>query len=103
MSIITSKGIAAVKAPINQLVLKEPKNIILVTDPDYSDVIFFFFFGCETLNPFPQGSVPTSNQRFIRRLLPELHHGTGQVPGVCNAVVGVTAFRVPGIATTLPW
>lgn len=36
-------------------------------------------------------------------LLPELHHGTGEVSGVCDAVVGVAAVCVPGIATTLPW
>lgn len=36
-------------------------------------------------------------------LLPELHHSTGEVPGVCDGVVGVAAVCVPGIATSLPW
>lgn len=36
-------------------------------------------------------------------LLPELHHGAGEVPGVWDAVVGVAAVCVPGIATSLPW
>lgn len=36
-------------------------------------------------------------------LLPELHHSTGEVSGVCDAVVSIAAICVPGIATRLPW
>lgn len=36
-------------------------------------------------------------------LLPELHHSAGEVPGVCDAVVGEAALCVPGISTSLPW
>lgn len=36
-------------------------------------------------------------------LLPELYHCAGEISGVFNAVVGVTAVCVPRIATTLPW
>lgn len=32
-------------------------------------------------------------------LLPELHHCTGQVGGVCDAVVGVTSVCVPRVVT----
>lgn len=35
-------------------------------------------------------------------LLPELHHRTGEVARVWDAVVVETAFRIPGITTTLP-
>lgn len=36
-------------------------------------------------------------------LLPEFHHSTGEVSGVCDAVVSIAAICVPGIATSLPW
>lgn len=35
-------------------------------------------------------------------LLPELYNGTGEVWGVCDAVVGVAAICVPAISTSLP-
>lgn len=34
--------------------------------------------------------------------LPELHHGTGQVGGVHDAVVGEAAVGVPGVVTLFP-
>lgn len=61
----------------------EPKKVILVGDSDFwfdAMGIFFFsfiFFLLFNLNPFQQGSVPTTSQTFIQSLLPELHHGTG--------------------------
>lgn len=36
-------------------------------------------------------------------LLPELHHCTGEVGGVCDGVVCVTFICVPGIVTRAPW
>lgn len=44
-----------------------------------------------------------SKRTLVFSLLPELHHGAGEVPGVWDAVVGVAAVCVPGIATSLPW
>lgn len=44
-----------------------------------------------------------SKQICVSILLPKLHHCTGEVAGVGDAVVGVTAICVPGIATILPW
>lgn len=44
-----------------------------------------------------------SQQTLVSSLLPELHHCAGEVSGVRNAVVGVAAVCVPGIATALPW
>lgn len=35
-------------------------------------------------------------------LLPELYNGTGEVWGVCDAVVGVAVLCVPAISTSLP-
>lgn len=51
-----------------------------------------------SLNPFTTEQYPCMSS-----LLPELHHCAGEVSVVCDAVVGVTAVCVPGIATTLPW
>lgn len=44
-----------------------------------------------------------SKETQLCNLLPKLHHSTGEVFGICDAVVGVAAVCVPGIATSLPW
>lgn len=38
----------------------------------------------------------------VSNSLPELHHSTGEVSCVWDAIVGETAFSIPGITTTLP-
>lgn len=81
--IFPQKASQQLRVPVNQLILMEPKKVILVGDSDFwfdAMGIFFFlfiFFCCSTSSPFQQGSVPTTSQTFIQSLLPELHHGTG--------------------------
>lgn len=39
----------------------------------------------------------------VKVLLPKLHHSTGEVCCVCDAVVGVTLLCVPWIIARFPW